>query len=232
MAYSAIAFDIDGTLYPDAGLHRLLLPFALRHGPFLLAFSRARSILHREALAQGEGPKDLESFRLRQASLIGRYLGIKPARALALADKLVYTELEARFREVELYPGTRACLEALKAAGLPMAALSDFPAQAKIAHLGLADLLPLALTSEACGRLKPAPLPFLDLARRLGKAPESILYVGNSVRYDVAGAKAAGMAVALRIDRGGPARSGPPSLMRGADFVFSAWKDLAGFVLP
>lgn len=232
MAYSAVAFDIDGTLYPDAGLRRLLLPFALRHGPFLLAFSRARSILHREALAQGEGPRDLESFRLRQATLIGRYLGMAPARALALADRLVYTELEARFQEIALYPGVRACLEALKATGLALAALSDFPAQAKIAHLGLADLLPLALTSEACGRLKPSPEPFLDLARRLGLKPESILYVGNSVRYDVVGARAAGMPVALRIDRGGPARSGPPSLMRGADFVFSSWQDLAGFILP
>lgn len=231
MNYSAVAFDIDGTLYPDAGLRRLLLPFALRHGPFLLAFSRARSVLHREALREEGGPQDLDSFRLRQAQLVASYLGIKTERAFALTERLVYTELEARFQAVSLYPGALACMETLQAAGLPLAALSDFPAQAKIRHLGLEAFLSLALTSEASGRLKPSTKPFLDLAQRLNLAPGSILYVGNSVRYDVAGAKAAGMRVALRIGRGGPRTSGPASAMRGADFTFSQWKDLSPFIL-
>jgi len=231
VALKAIAFDIDGTLYPDLGLRRRLIPFTLRHSPFLLAFSRASAILHAEAAQERPGPADLASFRLHQAELVAASLGVSRERAFALAERIVYEELEAFFVKVELYPGVQACLETLAAAGFSLGALSDFPAQAKLGHLGLSGLIPLAMTSEASGRLKPSPKPFLDLAAALGQPPESILYVGNSVRYDVRGAKAAGMRTALRIARGGPAATGHAFLMRGADLVFSDWGDLAPLIL-
>jgi putative hydrolase of the HAD superfamily len=58
-------------------------------------------------------------------------------------------------------------------------------------------------------------------------APERILYVGNSVEYDVRGAKAVGMRTALitlwpRKRRAQNAE---------ADFIFSDYRQLRGYVL-
>jgi putative hydrolase of the HAD superfamily len=81
------------------------------------------------------------------------------------------------------------------------------------------------ICSEEVNRLKPDPAPFLELSRRMALPPERILYVGNSVSYDILGAKRQGMKAALV---SGPLRR----RHRGnADFVFSDYRQLREFVL-
>jgi FMN phosphatase YigB (HAD superfamily) len=62
------------------------------------------------------------------------------------------------------------------------------------------------------------------LAHELGCAPEQILYVGNSTRYDVFGAQRAGMKTALFTNffAAGKIR---------ADFTFRDYRQLRNFVL-
>jgi putative hydrolase of the HAD superfamily len=83
------------------------------------------------------------------------------------------------------------------------------------------------LCSELACRLKPDKKPFMELVRQMGLSPERILYVGNSVAYDIIGAKEAGLQAALvccplaALNR----KKG------GADFVFSDYRQLRKFVL-
>jgi putative hydrolase of the HAD superfamily len=82
------------------------------------------------------------------------------------------------------------------------------------------------ICSEEVNRLKPDPAPFLELSRRMALPPEQILYVGNSVSYDILGAKRQGMKAALV--------SVPLRRRRNtgnADFVFSDYRQLREFVL-
>lgn len=230
MNYAAVAFDIDGTLYPDLALRRRILPFAARNLRFLLAFSAARDELHARAasgLRDSETPTDLASFRSLQARLTAERLGWAQDAARKHADDTVYTELEESFSRVRLFRGVVECLEALKSSGLALAILSDFPARRKLEALGIGGYFQVARCSEESGLLKPAREPFLALAAELGLKPSEILYVGNSLVYDVAGATAAGMTAALRTALPRPPRG------HGAhpDFAFSSWKDLQGFVL-
>ena len=145
----AVAFDIDGTLYPDFRLYWRLPAYFLKNLRFFLAFQRVRKRLHTET-------------------------GILPP-----------------------YAGTAEVFSALREAGFKLGILSDFPPAQKGSVWGLAPMCHAVLSSEETGALKPAAQPFRALAGALQVPPAEILYVGNSLRSDILGAKAAGMKTAL-----------------------------------
>jgi putative hydrolase of the HAD superfamily len=225
-ALGAVAFDLDGTLYPNYRLNIKLIPFILREFPLLLAFSHARSRL-RAAEKPAERLLPGEDFYAAQARLAAASLGIP--HSLPLRDKierLIYRGWAAHFRTIRLYPFVRETLDRLRGAGLRLALLSDFPPEQKLRHLGLDKTWDLVLCSEAIGALKPAPLPFAELVRGLDMEPRRILYVGNSVSYDIRGAKASGLQAALL-----SFHKKNPNRAAGADFIFSDYRKLAQYVL-
>ena len=74
----AIAFDIDGTLYPAWRLNIRILPFVVRHLRFMRAFNRARTEIR---LHQGEMPGGkYGGFFDFQTELISKYLKNRPDR--------------------------------------------------------------------------------------------------------------------------------------------------------
>ncbi len=228
MAIKAVGFDIDGTLYPNLGLYALLAPEAARNLRFLVAFGRVRRELreltrapeYRDAAAGLSGPEALDGFRRFQASLAARRLSIGEDEALATIDAIVYRDFVEVFARVRSFPRVDWALATLKASGLKLGALSDLPAARKLELMGLDRHFDAALSSEDTGFLKPSPEPFLELASRLGEKPEDIVYVGNSSRYDVEGARGVGMKTALVSRR----------KRRGADFVFTDYRALVDWI--
>lgn len=211
----AIAFDLDGTLYPNYRLYTRLVPFLLREYRFLMAMGRARDQL-RATNRSGD-------FYELQAQLMAEILGEDPSAVKERTERLIYRGWERHFRRIKLFPYVREALAAFRSEGLKTAVLSDFPPETKLDHLGLAEGWDAKLCSERVGRLKPAPESFLELARTLGTVPERVLYVGNSVKYDVVGAAGVGMRTAL-VTRF-------PRRDSGADFIFSDYRQLQRFVL-
>lgn len=211
----AVAFDLDGTLYPNYRLYVRLVPFILREHKLLRAMGKARDAL-REAAHEGR-------FYDLQARFMADILDDDPENVKDRTERLIYRGWEEFFKEIKLFPHVVETLAAFRSAGLKTALLSDFPPEIKLAHLGLADGWDAVLCSERAGRLKPAPESFRVLSQTLGVPPGRILYVGNSVKYDVVGAKGAGMKAALISRRARKAT--------GADFVFSDYRQLRRFVL-
>lgn len=241
--FRAVAFDIDGTLYPSLGLYFRNLGFGFRNYRMLRAFAKVRYELHQRSMdpASEPGmPSDLAGFRALQARILADGTGLAFEEAFAWAERTMYGELEASFHDVRLFRGVRATLDAFAGAGLRLAALSDFPAPRKLEILGIRDYFEVAMSSEETGFLKPAARPFLTLAERLGVAPEELCYVGNSSRLDVAGAKGVGMGSALRGSSGflkGRREPYAPkefnSLREIApDLAFTDWRDLVNYILP
>jgi putative hydrolase of the HAD superfamily len=225
--FSAVAFDLDGTLYPNYRLNVRLVPFLCRHWPLLAALSMARTIIRRE---QERSPSSvLPDFYERQTRLTAQLLHTQPAQIGEKIDRLIYHGWEHHFTTITLFPHVQKLLAELRSAGLKLGLLSDFPPQTKLQNLGLGDCWDAVLCSESVGALKPAIRPFRELSNVLGFAPEQILYVGNSRRYDVAGARRAGMKTAL-LSRwfGGKNWFGTPS---GANFTFHNYRQLRDFVL-
>jgi putative hydrolase of the HAD superfamily len=241
-----VAYDLDGTLYPNYRLNRLLLPSILRGGRFLLAFGKARNIIRASQESKSPlvtepvpadmaalygGPaawrEDAADFYSVQARLAAGILKTDPAWALARAEHLVYRGWEPLFKHIKPFAGVRETLDAFRQAGLKQAVLSDFPPERKLEYMGLSGYWDALLCSERTGRLKPDPRPFEDLAAALGLPPERILYVGNSRPYDMAGAKRVGMRTALiRFPSRAQGQARGP-----ADFIFNNYRQLLKYVL-
>jgi putative hydrolase of the HAD superfamily len=223
MRFDAVAFDLDGTLYPDTSLYRLALPAVLSKKRAFLAFSSAREKMRELGSGEGQGgelPRNGAEFRARQAAFVAASLGMRDSDETAsLIERYFYRGIEELFSRVCPFPGVKPALEALAGGGLRLALLSDLPPARKLELLGLSGRFEVALCSEDSGTLKPARAPFAMLASRLGLAPDRILYVGNSPRIDLRGAKAAGLSAAIVSRR----------RVRGADLSFFDWKDLVDY---
>jgi putative hydrolase of the HAD superfamily len=214
-----VAFDLDGTLYPNYRFYIRLLPFIFKEQKLLRAMGKARNLL-RKFFSHG-------GFYERQARIMAEILKSDPGSVHERIERLVYRGWEPIFRNVKLYPHVKETLLALREGGLKLGLLSDFPPELKLKNLGLGDFWDTVLCSESVGRLKPDPAPFLALAESMGIKPERILYVGNSVTYDIIGAKQVGMKAALvsSFFRKNRRRSG------SADIVFSDYRQLRDYVL-
>jgi putative hydrolase of the HAD superfamily len=221
----AIAFDLDGTLYPNYRFYSRLLPFALKEQRLFRAFGKARSVLH--ALPPND-PLLQKPFYEAQARLVAEILGTEAAALKEKIEQLIYRGWEPLFKKVRLFSSVRETLAAFKAGGLKLGLLSDFPPHRKLEYLKLTGLWDTVICSEVIGRLKPDPASFRELARSLGTQPERVLYVGNSVRYDVAGAKNAGMQTALKTSFFLKTVRKPRV---NADFTFSDYRQLLEYVL-
>lgn len=181
----AVAFDIDGTLYPDSSLYVRVIFYFLKNLKFFLRYNKVRKIMHRTA--------PLGDFYEYQARLLAQMLGTDSESAKKEINDKCYEGLKRYFKKVKPYADAYETVNALKEAGYKIAILSDFPPDQKGSLWGIRNLCDVCLGSEETGALKPSKYPFGILARTLELKPEEILYVGNSIKYDVRGSKNAGM---------------------------------------
>jgi putative hydrolase of the HAD superfamily len=219
--FQAVAFDLDGTLYPNYSFYIRLLPFLLKNLAYLRAFGKARDHLRAGVPDGGEDG----SFYRRQAAYMGKILKTAPEILEEKTERLIYRGWEPLYKKVKLFPHVIETLTALKEGGVRLGLLSDFPPLAKLEYLGLSGFWDTVLCSEEIGRLKPDSLPFRELASAMGFPPAEILYVGNSFSYDVKGSSRAGMKAAWITGASGGRKKG------GADFAFHDYRQLRDFVL-
>lgn len=214
MSIKAVGFDIDGTLYPNNAMYIKSIPFFLRK-PFLIYhFGIVRKQLRRIPYTG--------DFREAQAKFLARRLNIKNDEAYDLIEREIYKGWAPYFDRLRLYPDVARVLAAIKAKGLKLGAMSDFPVEDKLKRLGIEGLWHTAFSSEDTGKLKPYKEPFLHLAAQLGVKAEEVLYVGNNYEYDVIGSKNAGMQAAHLTRR--PVKTGE------ADFSFYHFRDLEKYI--
>ena len=214
MEIRAVAFDLDGTLYPSCQMAFSSIHLLLFHPRLLVAFSRARKEIRRI--------RPIEDFRKTQASLVADHMKIGVTEAYDLIDRKMYRAWKTSFRYIRPFPGCRETIGELKRRGFTLAGLSDFPVENKRAYLGMETGWDVVSTSESSGYLKPNPEPFLKLSDTLGVSPGNVLYVGNSYQYDIIGAKRAGMKTA-HLTRNAARDS-------EADFSFSRFDQLLEFL--
>ncbi len=223
MSIRAVAFDLDGTLYPAAALNRRAAALCLRHPALFAGFSQMRRELR--AIARTEEyrkspPADGIEFRDMQGTALAHRLRSSESGTKALMYGIFYGRIFECFADIRPFTGVREALAELKALGLPLGLLSDMPPERKLELMGLSDCFDVVRCSEESGFLKPEPESFLSLAQALGREPAEVLYVGNNPRYDLAGARRAGMQAALVSRRP----------LFGADLCFHRWDDLVRFV--
>jgi putative hydrolase of the HAD superfamily len=185
MAIKAIAFDIDGTLYPNWKMHLNSAPFFALRPRLIYKFGKIRKdIRHID---------EIDDFYRIQAELLGEELSMDPSAARKLIDTVFYDKWEKTFTRIKPYGNVKKVIESIKDMGLKTAVMSDFPIGNKLKYFGLENLWDVEVSSEESGYLKPDKRPFLNLSMKLAVKPEEIIYVGNSYSYDVVGSKQTGM---------------------------------------
>jgi putative hydrolase of the HAD superfamily len=193
----AVVFDIDGTLYRQGPLRRAMLLRLLGvHGAHPVRGWQTIRILRAYRRAQ-------EALRAAPPTSNVAAAQITLTCERTNVDRRFVVECVRRWMEAEplaflprcLQPGILEFLHDCKARGLRLGALSDYPADAKIHALGLADLFDVVLCAQArdIDVFKPNPRGLLVALERLGSSRAESLYIGDRVDVDAATAEAAGV---------------------------------------
>jgi len=182
MAYSAVLFDLDGTLLDT------LADLADSGNWALGQLGCAEHPTESYKYFVGDGVENL----VRRALPAGR----SDAATVARCAELVREAYGRRWAEkTRPYPGIPELLDALVARRMPMAVLSNKPDD--FTRLCVGRLLPrwpfaAVVGARASLERKPDPAGALLIAERLGLAPAEILYLGDT-NTDMQTAVAAGM---------------------------------------
>ncbi|WP_426415892.1 phosphoglycolate phosphatase [Aestuariirhabdus sp. LZHN29] len=184
---SAVIFDLDGTLVdsvPD--LHCAVQTLQQQLGLALSQESEVR-------LWVGNGA----------AKLVQRALA---ASAGDDADELFPRAMElfmaaygrSNGEQARLYDGAQVLLQALAAAGVPLALVTNKPlafTQPLLEALDIGHCFSVILGGDSLPQKKPDPAPLLAAVARLGLPVRTCLMVGDSIN-DLLAARAAGMPIA------------------------------------
>jgi putative hydrolase of the HAD superfamily len=111
------------------------------------------------------------------------------------ADRTYESYLDVWPRHLGLFPDALAALDAANEHGR-VAVITNGPSKEqrlKLERTGLLDRFEVIAISGEVGHEKPAAEIFAHTLSRIGIAPEAALHIGDSLRYDVAGARAAGL---------------------------------------
>jgi HAD superfamily hydrolase (TIGR01509 family) len=193
----AIVFDVDGTLYRQAGLRRammlrLLLNLPLRPCSALPTFRALQAYRHAQELLRGtEVQGGLAAAQLRLASERCKQ---PEAVVTQLVDRWMEREplpLLVRFMD----PALRGFLSAARERGIRLGILSDYPAAQKLEAMGLSEFFDVVVAAQdaAVNRFKPHPSGLAEALRRLGAEPTEALYVGDRHEIDGEVARALGV---------------------------------------
>lgn len=213
-ALRAVLFDIGGTLLEyvpeDSEAGRGLLTEGMERAyewlrergkpvPGFEEFSRR----HWRALRWGRLRCRLRGRELRAQQVV---LGVLARMGVEVRPEEVYDLTQCYYRPFgdRLRPvrGAREVLEQISAMGLRLAAVSNtawpgYLIEEDLARYGLTEHLEFCLFSSYYGRPKPARGIFRQALRMLGVRSAEALFVGDSPRHDIRGARRVGMRTVL-----------------------------------
>ena len=177
--YKAVLFDVDGTLYNQSRLRRImaveLAVYSLLHplrwrDPFIL--SRFRKL--REEMFETEEDSLLEA----QYRWTAKALNIPPDRVRRIADEWLLKRPLRHLRSCRP-EGLDQLFARIRNQGIRIGVFSDYPAVEKLKALDLsADLVGSALDPHI-NRLKPHTAGLAFLTRQFNVSPAECIHIGD-----------------------------------------------------
>lgn len=236
----AVTFDCWQTLLhnPDPGVDRAMRLEALRASVAELrgdaSAARVEAAYDHACVLQfaawhgrrAAGPCEVARWSLEALALEG---DASPAQLGALAKAFAEASLSSR---IDVLPGAHATLETLRREGVVTALICDTglspgtTVRALLDRAGLLSALGHCVFSDEVGAPKPSRRPFERALSALAVAADDAVHVGDMLRTDVAGGRAAGMrTVRLRSVFDDPAQ------LPEADLVADDHAKLAGLLV-
>ncbi|MGH2415669.1 MAG: HAD family hydrolase [Microcystaceae cyanobacterium] len=189
----AVIFDVDGTLYNQQKLRSImlmeLLKYYLTHPRKLQDLKIIRDFRREREKHAFDVVVDLEKAQYDWAAKIS---GVSPERVHNVVQKWIF-KIPLKYIPSCSYPKVLELFEYLSRRGIATGIFSDYPAEEKLATLGLSPCCIVSATDRNVGRLKPNPKGLFVVAETLGVAVEHCLFIGDRDERDGECARRAGM---------------------------------------
>lgn len=180
-----------GALWPDRPAHHVAMAVRYYEDP------------ERWFPRYASGEVRFDDMRVRRIEEVARAFGLTlPAGALARYARAY----DPAFRGAQrLFEDVPDLLDLARAMGLPVALITNSaaaPTTLKLEALGLLDAFDAVVTTDTLGFGKPDPRMYLEACRRVDTPASACVCVGDSLAWDVLGARDAGLR-AVWLDRAG-----------------------------
>ena len=183
---SGITFDFDATFYNYPRMVTRLLHRFGPHTKLIYDLTKERKKLRQEG--------HLENFRERQVEVMAVRWKKTPEWTRNHIDKVVYNGFNSAFDNIKPLKNAFNMLDMVVANDIPICVVSDYPPDDKMKKMGFMKYPWVTIiNNEDIGQLKPHPAGLQKAMEMMGTKPEETLHVGDSVGYDIRGAKNAGM---------------------------------------
>ena len=217
----SVIFDIDGTLYDYDAAHAHAISaletyFCAEYGLTPEAFKA----LHRQAEAVMRARAGAWSAAIHNRLLRYQVMLELLGRPIAGAPVLEALYWHTLLLWMKPYPGLHAALDAVHDMGMRVGVGTNMTADwqyEKLRVLKVLDKIDFIVTSEEAGCEKPDRRLFDLCAEKAGCAASDCVFVGDSLKGDVAGALGAGMR-AIWFDPAGRDAQPPEGALRIASF--------------
>jgi HAD superfamily hydrolase (TIGR01549 family) len=207
--YATMVFDVGGTLL-RLNLDALTQAYRAAAQPLnrALDFERTRQVI-------GELETELPVWQQTRVVSLEKDNGrefwndfyAEGFRRLGITQDVTFAadKIRERFQRAEfetLFDDVIPTLDALTARGIPLGILSNFSANLEdvLRQVGIHHYFRFFIVSAVAGVEKPDPRIFELTARAANQPREEIVYIGDSIFHDIAGAQRAGMN-AILVDR-------------------------------
>jgi phosphoglycolate phosphatase/putative hydrolase of the HAD superfamily len=188
-----LIFDVDGTLYDQQRLRRRMAMALAAHylpRPWKLSDLSVLSAFRKER----EKNRDLAVDNLEQAQYEWCSLktGVPADRVRKLVSSWMF-DFPLRYLQECVFPGLQELFTGSVELGIPVAVLSDYPAEEKLRVMGLKADFVVSATQPEVNCLKPAPGGLTYIAGHYGLNPQQCIYIGDRLDTDGEAAERAGM---------------------------------------
>ena len=192
-----VVFDVDGTLYNQRSLRMRMAREVVVHAArtrSIKLISVLRTYRHiREQLADDEA-EDFETALIAQTSAIEC---CPPQTVRTMVDEWI-EERPLSYLATCRYPGVQELFAAFRRKKKIVGVFSDYPADAKLAALGLSADLVISARDDRVRILKPHPRGLEVLLAEAGVEAASALLIGDRLERNAFAAQRAGVRALIR----------------------------------
>lgn len=199
-AIRLVAFDVDGTLYRQRRLRWRMAAELARDALVRRDLTTLRVLARYRRLRDQLADAETEDFLPPLLAATAAASGVPESKVTAIVEEWIERRPLPHLAALR-HPGLGALFAALRRRGKKIGVLSDYPAVAKLAALGLAADHVVSAEDAAIGVMKPEPRGLIALMHAAGAEPATTVLVGDRVERDGMAARRAGARALIRSAR-------------------------------